>query len=127
MDPSNFSQAVFAYGLGLARVAFNGALVEAKRRPCGHRDCPYWAWLVDTDIKDGRRMQTYRCDAETHDVQHRDRLTMRLRDLPTVTTWPPSAPGKERGIPEREVSAGGHRSRTETHGGRREGVQEGRD
>jgi uncharacterized protein (UPF0179 family) len=63
MDPSNFSQAVFAYGLGLARVAFNGALVEAKRRPCGHRDCPYWAWLVDTDIKDGRRIQTYTCDA----------------------------------------------------------------
>jgi len=66
MDPSNFSKATaeMLHQMNVARVNFEGAQVEIKQKPCGEDGCPYWAWLVDTDIRDGRKVEIYRCDAK---------------------------------------------------------------
>ena len=62
MDPSNFTKATADFHC--ARLFFDGVQVEVKRRPCDVKGCPYLAWLVDTDIRDGRRIEIYRCDSD---------------------------------------------------------------
>ena len=54
MNPSNFSQALFQYGLDMARD------VHLKRRACEF--CTYPAWLVDSECReDGIIVETFRC------------------------------------------------------------------
>ena len=62
MDPSNFTKATADFHA--ARLFYNGVQVEVKKKPCGQDGCPYWAWLVDTDIRDGRKIEIYRCDSD---------------------------------------------------------------
>jgi len=69
MDPSNFSKACAdaLHQTNLDRLAYNGAQLEVRRKYCGHVDsngaqCPYWAWLVGREVRDGRWLETYICD-----------------------------------------------------------------